>query len=226
LLFPTLIGWGVFQAADPGRPGLNVVAQLTYGAGILVQLVLPLVCLWRFGHGRPGRAAPGGWDLPLGLGFGLVAGAGAVGLYYWFLRSTPLFAESAVKVHARLAEFGLDSPGGFAVFAFFIAVVHSLLEEYYWRWFVFGRLSRRTSLGVAAALASAAFMAPHVFALSSFLGGEYPGAVLVFTLCVGIGGAFWAWLYWRSGSLVAPWLSHLVVDAALFVVGYDLFFVR
>ena len=27
---------------------------------------------------------------------------------------------------------------------------------------------------------------------------------------------------WRSGSLAGPWLSHLVVDAAIFLVGYDL----
>ena len=39
---------------------------------------------------------------------------------------------------------------------------------------------------------------------------------------VAIGGAFWAWLYERSGSLVGPWMSHLLVDAGIFLVGFDL----
>jgi hypothetical protein len=29
-------------------------------------------------------------------------------------------------------------------------------------------------------------------------------------------------LYRRSGSLYGPWLSHLLVDAAIFWIGYDL----
>jgi uncharacterized protein len=44
----------------------------------------------------------------------------------------------------------------------------------------------------------------------------------LFSLSVAVGGAFWAWLYQRTGSLYGPWLSHLLVDAAIFLVGYDL----
>jgi len=36
----------------------------------------------------------------------------------------------------------------------------------------------------------------------------------------------WAWLYLRTGAVYAPWVSHMLIDASLFVVGYDLFFVR
>jgi membrane protease YdiL (CAAX protease family) len=39
-----------------------------------------------------------------------------------------------------------------------------------------------------------------------------------------MGGVIWAWLYHQSGSVWSAWLSHLIVDAALFVVGYDPFF--
>jgi membrane protease YdiL (CAAX protease family) len=41
-----------------------------------------------------------------------------------------------------------------------------------------------------------------------------------------VGGMVWAWLYWRTGSIYAPWLSHLLIDAAIFTAGYDLLFVR
>ena len=42
---------------------------------------------------------------------------------------------------------------------------------------------------------------------------------------VATGGAVWAWLYERTGSLWAAWLSHLLVDTAIMAVGYDLVFV-
>jgi membrane protease YdiL (CAAX protease family) len=39
---------------------------------------------------------------------------------------------------------------------------------------------------------------------------------------VAVGGAFWAWLYERTGSIYSAWLSHLLIDAGIFWVGYEL----
>jgi membrane protease YdiL (CAAX protease family) len=64
-------------------------------------------------------------------------------------------------------------------------------------------------------------MAHHVILLATYFGWSSPWTY-AFSLAVAVGGAVWAWLYERSGSLVGPWLSHLVVDAAIFLVGYDL----
>jgi membrane protease YdiL (CAAX protease family) len=44
----------------------------------------------------------------------------------------------------------------------------------------------------------------------------------VFSLAVAVGGAVWAWLYDFSRSLIGPWLSHMLVDIGIFVIGYDL----
>ena len=41
-------------------------------------------------------------------------------------------------------------------------------------------------------------------------------------LAIAAAGAYWAWLYERSGSLVGPWISHLLVDAAIFAIGWRL----
>jgi membrane protease YdiL (CAAX protease family) len=120
----------------------------------------------------------------------------------------------------------MNSPVGFVLFAVGVTVPHSLLEEYYWRWFVFGQLRRRLTLPSAVALSSAGFAAFHIFPLNAYLPGHFFSAVLPFTFCVGVGGATWAWLYERNGTVYVPWLSHLVVDSSLFVIGYDLFFVR
>ena len=64
-------------------------------------------------------------------------------------------------------------------------------------------------------------MAHHVLVLATFFGWSSP-ATYVFSLAIAIGGAYWAWLYARSGSLYGPWLSHLLVDAGIFLIGYDL----
>jgi len=60
-----------------------------------------------------------------------------------------------------------------------------------------------------------------VILLATYFGWLSPWTYLL-SLGVAVGGIFWAWLYHRSGSLYGPWLSHLLIDAAIFVVGYDL----
>ncbi len=62
-------------------------------------------------------------------------------------------------------------------------------------------------------------MAHHVIVLSRFFGWFSPWT-LFFSLSVAVGGAIWAVLYWRYRSLLGPWISHLMVDAAIFLVAY------
>ena len=71
------------------------------------------------------------------------------------------------------------------------------------------------------AVSSLAFTAHHVLVLGFYFGRLWWPTV-IFSLAVAIGGVFWAWLYQKSGSLYGPWLSHALVDAALFLIGYDL----
>jgi membrane protease YdiL (CAAX protease family) len=149
-----------------------------------------------------------------------------VALYYLVLRDLPMLDRTPTMLKEKMEEFGVASPLGFAGFAIFITFFHSLLEEYYWRWFVFGWLRKHASLAVALTISSLGFMAHHVIVLSVYFPGQFWTAVVPFSLCVAGGGVAWAWLYERSGSIYSPWLSHLLVDAGLFAIGYDLFFVR
>ena len=41
---------------------------------------------------------------------------------------------------------------------------------------------------------------------------------------VGIGGVFWSLLAARDRSLLSPWISHILVDVALMIIGYSLIF--
>jgi membrane protease YdiL (CAAX protease family) len=162
----------------------------------------------------------------LGIGFGLLVGAGMVGLYSVGLQNWLAGTGAATMIRIKIEEFNAASPGRYAALAGFLAVVHSLLEEYYWRWFVFGRLRRVVSMPAAIALSSLAFMAHHVVVIGRFFPNDFWLAAAPLSLCVAGGGAFWAWLYHRSGSIYAPWVSHLLVDVAVMGVGYDMVFLR
>ncbi len=111
----------------------------------------------------------------------------------------------------------------YVALAVFYSAIHSLLEEYYWRWFVFGQLARLIDWRPAAIISGLAFAAHHVLVLAKYFGYGSPWTWL-FALGIAIGGAVWAWLYRASDSLAAVWLSHALVDAAIFGLGYVIIF--
>jgi membrane protease YdiL (CAAX protease family) len=226
MVFPTIMAWTYFIAlAQPvGRGEANPAIQAAYGLGKVAQFAFPIVYLGLFEPGSLRLRWPSARGLALGVGFGLLVGAAMIVAYRYLLADWLIEMGTREQVRAKVEEFGAGSPFGFAVLALFIAGIHSFLEEYYWRWFVFGRLRRLIPMGAAIVFSSLAFMAHHVVVLHVYLPGHFLSAAVPFSLAVAVGGAVWAWLYDRTGSLVAPWVSHLLVDAAIMAVGYDLLF--
>lgn len=224
LVYPTLIAWAYFVALATDAGGQSLAQQLTYGVGKAVQFILPVFCWWVFERRLPRPKAPTAAGLALGLAFGLSVAAAMLALYHLALRDVFLNSATPEKIRQKLEQFNLNSPGRYLAMAVFISALHSLAEEYYWRWFVFGGLRRFVPLRVAIAVSSAAFMGHHVIVLAVYFPGQFWPVVLPFSLCIAVGGAVWCWLYHRTGSIYATWLSHLLVDAAIMAVGYDLLF--
>jgi uncharacterized protein len=161
----------------------------------------------------------------VGLFGGLVSGLATAGFLFlvWqtFIAGGPLAARAAQAVGTKLGGFGIGTVGGYLLLAVFYSVFHSLLEEYYWRWFVFGHLRRSLPVPAAAILSSLAFMSHHVLVVGE-LAGDYGLRTWILASTVGAAGLIWAWLYHRSRSLYGPWLSHALADAALLWIGYGL----
>lgn len=199
------------------------IVQGIYVVAKGVQFALPIV--WVFAVCREPLRWPR-WNSS-GVGIGIAFGA-AFGAAIWFghemlSSQTAIFGDVAERVRQKVAEVGIDQPVTFVAVGVFYTLLHSLLEEYYWRWFAFGRMQKLMPLAVAIGVSSAAFMAHHVLLLSLFFGWASP-LTWLFSLSVMTGGGFWAWLYNRSGNLLAPWVSHAFIDAALFAAGYKLTF--
>ncbi len=220
MAFPTALTLAYFVLlAD--RP--RALVQAVYGLGKAVQFGFPLAWVaWSTGRlPRPSRPGPRG--AAAGLAFGLAALAGALALHAAVLRPAGVLDGAAAAVQAKVAALGVSTPARFVALGAFYSLLHSAAEEYYWRWFVFGELRRGCGLRRAVLGSSAAFAAHHVVILGTFFGRASPWTPAL-TVAVAAGGGFWAWLYARSGSLLGPWLGHLLVDVAIFAVGYQLVF--
>jgi membrane protease YdiL (CAAX protease family) len=217
MVFPTLAAWLYFvRFAD------SALVKMLYGVGKLVQFPLPIVwVIWA--QRRRVRLRPESTrGLAAGAMLGVAIAAAIAGLYLGYFRGSEFLAAMPERLEGKLRDFGLDGPLKFAAFAVFIAVAHSFLEEYYWRWFVFGELRRALPVVPAVALSSLAFMAHHVIILDAFMLPEhFWSATLIFSACVAAGGVIWCLVYERSRSLLGPWASHLVVDGAIMAIGYD-----
>jgi membrane protease YdiL (CAAX protease family) len=224
MAFPTLLTWFYFVQlrGEPGEP--NPAARLAYAVGKVIQFGFPFVYCLLFERQRLRPSAPTRDGLLLGVLFGLFVNAAIFVLYFAWLRHTEVMAVGRREILGQVRQFGLDTPAAYAAFACFVALLHSLAEEYYFRWFVFGLLRRHVGLATAVGLSSLSFMAHHVILLAVYFPGAeaFVRVVVPFALAVAAGGAVWAWLYDRARSLYAPWVSHLLIDAGLMALGYVL----
>ena len=223
LLLPTLVTLVYFVWAAHFD---SEVQQAAYAVAKGVQFLFPLFWIAVVLKGRPAwKVSPGGrrQSLLRGGAFGLAVLVAMVALYHGVLRTLPVFEEPATRISAKIATLGMESLGRYIGMAVFYSVIHSLLEEYYWRWFVFRQLNHLVMTSLAIFISSLGFMTHHVVVLSAFFGWTSP-LTWLFSLSVAMGGAYWAWLYHRNRSLGGPWLSHALIDAAIFVIGYDLAF--
>ena len=218
LVFPTIVTWVYFILLAESVAGLQLAAK---SIGMVIQIGFPLfwfVCVQKQKLAWPKFQRDG---LLIGGLFGLAVVAAMFGAYRYWLKPSGAFDSAALSIIEKVKGLGINSTAKFAALSVFYAVLHSLLEEYYWRWFVFAQLRRVTALGPAIVISALGFMAHHVIVLSVFFGwGSFLS--LFFSVGVAVGGVVWAWLYHRSRTLLGAWFSHALVDAGIFLVGYEI----
>jgi len=216
-IFPSLATWLYFVALSYNPSAV----QAAYGGEKILQFGFPLVWVVIVQRRKLRLARPSTAGVAGGLAFGVAVLVGMLLLYFSWLKPAGFLTAAVEPIMMKATAIGMDTPARFILGGMLLSTVHSLLEEYYWRWFLFGGMRRFMPVAAAVILSSLAFAAHHVILLAVFFHG-WSLATILFSICVAVGGAAWAWIYHRSGSLLGPWLSHLLIDAAIFVVGYDL----
>ena len=153
-----------------------------------------------------------------GIGSGCLIAAAS-----FLLMLTPIgnmIRDGAAEIEAKSRSLGvMDHYWQFAV-AF--SLFHSLLEEYYWRWFVFGRIRQVVVRPwITHGVCGVAFAAHHIVVTTQF----FPlGWGIALGASVGIGGIIWSVLVSRQKTLLGAWISHILVDLALFTIGAQVLF--
>lgn len=223
ICFPSVLTWVYFVHLAGAA---SVIQQAVYAVGKTAQFVLPAFWAVLIRRQQPSLR----WPRCRGMGIGALFGVGVVVamvlLHFFVLVPLELLNDVGQEMRGKAQGFEIDSVGEYVALALFYALIHSLLEEYYWRWFIFGRLRRIGGVGAAAVISSVGFMAHHVILLGNCMhwGATGPGILLIVlgSIAIALGGLFWAYLYHRTGAIWASWLSHLIVDAGIFLLGYNL----
>lgn len=181
-------------------------------------IALPLLWFLRIERSTFTLAWPSAKDWRLGLGLGFLMFS-IIGLSYTLLGQHWI---NLSMVQEKAQQVGLTDPALYITSALYFTFINSFLEEYIWRWFVYRHCAALIPGLGAIFLAAICFTLHHTIALAAYTGSGW--VVLFGSLGVLIAGAVWSWCYLTSGSLWACYISHLVADVAIALIGWHLIF--
>ncbi len=195
----------------------GAVGKAVYFCGKTWIVVLPALWLIWVEKGRPSWSKPTGRGMLVGLAWGIAIAAGILVAY----RLLAFGRIDTAALHEIAVKNRFATPAMYLAFAAYLTLVNSLVEEYVWRWFVQSRCGMLMRPGAAIGSAALFFTLHHVIALRAYLGW---GATLTASAGVFIGGVLWGWMYQRYRSVWPGFISHALVDAAIFTIGWSLLF--
>lgn len=221
LLVPAPTIGVIFAMLAPATAG-TATGQAIYFASKAWLLLLPLFWLLYIERGRLSLSpAQRG-----GFGVGIALGA-AISLAIFGAYATLSHLIDAETVRESAERSGIATPARYIGLAIYIFTLNAILEEYVWRWFVFRQCEKLTARlgakgGIIAVLLSALlFTVHHVFALAAQFDALF---TILASVGVFIGGAVWSWCYLRYRSIWPGYVSHAIVDVAVFAIGWKLIF--
>ncbi|MEM7577652.1 MAG: type II CAAX endopeptidase family protein, partial [Planctomycetota bacterium] len=197
-------------------------AKVAFGLAKIWILLAPLLWLWKVERVRLRIPRWSNRGMGLAHGTGVLIFAVIAGTYYGLAHA---WIDPAVMLE-KVRQFGLDRLSLYLLGALYWCTINSLLEEYFWRWFVYERLRDvlpRSAAGIGSAVVACGllFTAHHVVALSVYFDAR---TTALASLGVFVGGVTWSWLYAKSGNIYAAYVSHVWADIIIFWIGWQLIF--
>lgn len=194
------------------------LGQGLYMAGKVWLIVLPAVWWLFVDKGKPSWSPPTKGGFGVGIVLGLLI-AGAIFAAYFLFGRHMIDVE---QVRRSAEQSGIAEPWRYIALAVYLCTLNAVLEEYVWRWFVFRKCEALVKVGWAAVVLSALlFTVHHVLALAA----QFDWLITTLaSIGVFIGGAVWSWCYLRYRSIWPGFVSHVIVDIAIFIIGWQLIF--
>lgn len=196
----------------------GITGQVFFIATRIWMLGFPLVWFLKVEKGKLSFSPPTRQEWQFGVVLGLAMGALVLGAYA--IAGTAWIAPTTVR--AKAAQIGLDQPWLYLLSAGYFTVINSLVEEYVWRGFVHHHCEKLISGIGAIALSALCFTLHHTIALAAYTQNWI--VVSLGSLGVFVAGAAWSGCYKRFHSLWAAYISHLLADLAIAIVGWQLLF--
>lgn len=181
-------------------------------------LALPLIWFFQFERGRLIPTWPSQRELRVGTLLGLSMLGIILGAYWGIGRHW----IDPMSVREKAEQIGIAHPTVFLIGAFYFTFINALIEEYIWRWFVYRQCEVLLPGIQAVGFAACCFTLHHAIALTAYTGNGL--VVMLGSLGVFVAGAVWSWCYLTYRSLWSCYVSHLLADLAIALVGWHLLF--
>ena len=191
------------------RPGYAVKSAIKITLFLAVPLLLglryaPLRCLTLFRFPKRGFLTA----LLLGLGVYAVILGGYFLVRQWFDFSG--IAES-------LTQNAGVTRDNFLFVSLYISFINSLLEEFFFRGFLFTNLAKHSTSRLAYCFSALAFAGYHV---AMMLGWFSPVPFVLVMAGLSIGGMLFNYLNARTGTLYTSWLVQMFANFAINTIGF------
>ncbi len=149
-------------------------------------------------------------SLALGLGlYGIILGA------YFVVR--PFFDFSGIA--ESLSSTAGVTKDNFLFVALYISFINSLLEEFFFRGFVFMNLKNGSTRVLAYVVSSVCFSLYHV---AMMIGWFNIGLFALVVVALAVGGAIFNLLNEKHGSIYTSWFVHMFANFAINTIGFIL----
>jgi uncharacterized protein len=214
---PTLAAWSYFELFTSPEE-----VKSLYSFSKIIQFSLPLISFFWIQKQRRSFLGPTGKEIGYGFLLGALMSLGLIGTYFG-LRDQSFMAAVPALIQEKLIGFGADTPLKYLALAVFISAIHSFLEEYYWRWYVYRELNHWVGHAKAVVLSALAFTGHHVIVIKAYLPPEIQSwGIWAFPAFVFAAGVVWSISFGKYQSLWLNWVSHLMADVAILWIGFKL----
>jgi membrane protease YdiL (CAAX protease family) len=202
--------------------GMVLFPGSAFGRGVYIFskvwiLLFPVLWFWLTERKlpMPGKTAAGGFRM------GWITG---VGISLFVVTAGWLAGRDLIDgdyFREMMAGVGLGRKGVYIGAALYWICVNSILEEYVWRWFTVRQFASLLHPLAAITASALGFTLHHIVAMQIYF--SWP---VVWGCGAGIfiGGLLWSWMFVRYKTIWPGWLSHALVDVAVFGTGYYLIF--